>query len=84
LVLLFSIGLDLIVRADSCQACAVVTDPVTEHIMRRIINSTYIPLDGVIQDPQDWPGNDIEPDGSGLKVQTDCFYTAAVSLRRKS
>ena len=23
--------------------------------MRRIINSTYITLDGVIQDPQDWP-----------------------------
>ena len=39
--------------------------------MRRIINSTYISLDGVIQDPQDWPGNDIEPDGTGTKVQTD-------------
>jgi hypothetical protein len=23
--------------------------------MRKIINSTYITLDGVIQDPQDWP-----------------------------
>jgi dihydrofolate reductase len=23
--------------------------------MRRIINSTYVTLDGVIQDPQDWP-----------------------------
>jgi dihydrofolate reductase len=39
--------------------------------MRRIINSTYISLDGVIQDPQDWPGNGIEPDGTGTKVQTD-------------
>jgi hypothetical protein len=24
-------------------------------IMRRIINSTYVTLDSVIQDPQDWP-----------------------------
>jgi dihydrofolate reductase len=39
--------------------------------VRRIINSTYISLDGVIQDPQDWPDNGIEPDGTGLKVQTD-------------
>ena len=23
--------------------------------MRKLINSTYISLDGVIQDPQDWP-----------------------------
>jgi hypothetical protein len=37
--------------------------------MRKIINSTYITLDGVIADPQDWPDNGIEPDGTGLKVQ---------------
>ena len=36
--------------------------------MRRIINSAYISLDGVIQDPQDWPGNAIEPDGTGLRT----------------
>jgi hypothetical protein len=39
--------------------------------MRKIVNSTYITLDGVIQDPQDWPGNGIEPDGTGTKVQMD-------------
>ena len=39
--------------------------------MRRIINSTYIALDGVIQNPQDWPGNGIEDDGTGGKVQMD-------------
>jgi dihydrofolate reductase len=39
--------------------------------MRKIINSTYITLDGVIGDPQDWPGNGIEPDGTGTKVQLD-------------
>ena len=42
--------------------------------MRRIINSTYISLDGVIQDPQDWPENGIESDGTGLKVQTDLLF----------
>jgi len=42
--------------------------------VRRIINSTYISLDGVIQDPQDWPGNGIEGDGTGLKVQTDLLF----------
>ena len=42
--------------------------------MRKIINSTYITLDGVIQDPQDWPDNGIEGDGTGLKVQTDLLF----------
>lgn len=48
--------------------------------MRRIINSTYISLDGVIQNPQDWPGNDIEPDGTGLKVQTDLLFACDAVL----
>jgi dihydrofolate reductase len=39
--------------------------------MRRIINSTYISLDGVIQNPQDWPDNGIESDGTGMTVQVD-------------
>ena len=42
--------------------------------MRRIINSTYISLDGVIQDPQDWPDNGIESDGTGMKVQTELLF----------
>ena len=37
--------------------------------MRRIINSAYISLGGVIQDPQDWLGNGIEPDGTGLSAR---------------
>ena len=48
--------------------------------MRRIINSTYISLDGVIQDPQVWPGNGIEPDGTGLKVQTDLLFACDAVL----
>ena len=42
--------------------------------MRKIINSTYITLDGIIGDPQDWPGNGIEDDGTGLKVQLDLLF----------
>jgi dihydrofolate reductase len=48
--------------------------------MRRIINSTYISLDGVIQDPQDWPGNGIETDGTGAKVQTDLLFACDAVL----
>jgi dihydrofolate reductase len=51
-----------------------------EHSVRRIINSTYISLDGVIQDPQVWPGNGIEPDGTGLKVQTDLLLACDALL----
>ncbi len=48
--------------------------------MRRIINSTYITLDGVISDPQDWPGNGIEPDGTALSVQTDLLFACDAVL----
>jgi dihydrofolate reductase len=48
--------------------------------MRRIINSTYISLDGVIQNPQDWPGNGIEPDGTGTAVQTDLLFACDALL----
>ncbi len=48
--------------------------------MRRIINSTYISLDGVIQNPQDWPDNGIESDGTSGKVQTDLLYACDAVL----
>ena len=48
--------------------------------MRKIINSTYITLDGVIQDPQDWPDNGIEGDGTGLKVQMDLLASCDALL----
>ena len=47
--------------------------------MRRIVNSTYITLDGVIQNP-DWPSNGIEPDGTALKVQTDLLFACDAVL----
>ena len=33
--------------------------------MRRIINSTYITLDGIIENPQDWPSGRHKDDGIG-------------------
>lgn len=48
--------------------------------MRRIINSTYISLDGVIADPEDWPGNGVEPDGTGTRVQTDLLLSCDAML----
>jgi dihydrofolate reductase len=39
--------------------------------MRRIINSTYITLDGIIEDPQDWPSGRHEDDGRGREIQTE-------------
>lgn len=48
--------------------------------MRRIVNSTYISLDGVIKDPQDWPDNGIEPDATGLKAQTELLFACDAVL----
>ena len=39
--------------------------------MRRIINSTYITLDGVIENPQDWPSGRHQDDGRGGQIQTE-------------
>ena len=41
--------------------------------MRRIINSTYITLDGVIENPQDWPSGRHEDDGRD-GFQTDLLF----------
>jgi dihydrofolate reductase len=47
--------------------------------MRRIINSTYITVDGVIQNPQDWPstggGNDV-----GFGIQTELLLACDAVL----
>lgn len=38
--------------------------------MRRIVNSTYVTLDGVIQDPQDWPELDsLTNDGAAIQTE---------------
>jgi dihydrofolate reductase len=47
--------------------------------MRRIINSTYISLDGVIQDPQDWPSSGV-PDDRGLTIQTELLLACDAQI----
>jgi len=48
--------------------------------MRRIINSTYISLDGVIQDPQDWPRTNVPSDGVFGTVQTELLFACDAVL----
>jgi dihydrofolate reductase len=47
--------------------------------MRKIINSTYISLDGVIQDPQDWPSSSVADD-RGLVIQTELLLGSDAQL----
>jgi dihydrofolate reductase len=47
--------------------------------MRRIINSTYISLDGVIQDPQDWPSSTVGDDRGGV-IQTDLLLSCDTQI----
>ena len=47
--------------------------------MRRLINSTYITLDGVIVNPQDWPSSGIEDDAGGI-IQTELLFACDAVL----
>jgi dihydrofolate reductase len=46
--------------------------------MRRIINSTYITLDGVIENPQDWPSDEFD-EASGA-IQTELLFACDAVL----
>lgn len=48
--------------------------------MRKIINSTYISLDGVIQNPQDWPSSRHEDDGAAGALQTELLFACDAVL----
>ncbi len=53
--------------------------------MRRIINSTYISIDGVIENPQDWPSGRHEDDGRGGRIQTELLLGCdAVLMGRRT
>ena len=53
--------------------------------MRRIVNSTYITLDGVIEHPETWPDTGVAGDGTGLRVQTDLLFGCdAVLMGRRT
>jgi dihydrofolate reductase len=52
--------------------------------MRKIINSTYITLDGVIENPQDWPTGTVTDDLGG-QVQSDLLHACdAVLMGRRT
>ncbi|WP_433332260.1 dihydrofolate reductase family protein [Spirillospora sp. CA-294931] len=52
--------------------------------MRKIINSTYMTLDGVIENPQNWPSTPGD-DGTGGTVQTELLASCdAVLMGRKT
>lgn len=48
--------------------------------MRRIINSTYITLDGIIENPQDRPSGRHEDDGRGGEIQTELLLSCDALL----
>jgi dihydrofolate reductase len=53
--------------------------------MRRIINSTYISIDGVIENPHEWPSGRHEDDGRGGQIQTDLLLGCdAVLMGRRT
>jgi hypothetical protein len=53
--------------------------------MRRIINSTYITLDGIIENPQDWPSGRHQDDGRGSEIQTELLLSCdALLLGRRT
>jgi dihydrofolate reductase len=53
--------------------------------MRRIINSTYVTLDGVIEAPQDWPSGRHAGDERGGQIQTDLLLGCdAVLMGRRT
>jgi dihydrofolate reductase len=47
--------------------------------MRKIINSTYISLDGVIKNPQDWPASTVDDD-TGATIQTELLFACDAVL----
>ncbi len=53
--------------------------------MRKIINSTYISLDGVIEEPHLWPALPKTGDGTATKVQTELIEACdAVLMGRRT
>src|SRR3954464_10114885 len=57
-------------RAGLCGGRSCLADE-RDRTMRRIINSTYITLDGVIENPQDWPSGRHEGDTRVGEIQTE-------------
>jgi len=53
--------------------------------MRKIINSTYISLDGVVENPHTWPSIERPSDGRGDHIQTELLESCdAVLMGRRT
>jgi dihydrofolate reductase len=53
--------------------------------MRKIVNSTYISLDGVVEGPHKWPSIERPSDGRGDEIQTDLLMACdAVLMGRRT
>jgi dihydrofolate reductase len=53
--------------------------------MSRIINSTYVTLDGAVENPQNWPSGRHEDDGRAQQIQTDLLLSCeAVLMGRRT
>jgi dihydrofolate reductase len=53
--------------------------------MARIINSTYITIDGAVENPQDWPSGRHEDDGRAQQIQLDLLLSCeAVLMGRRT
>jgi dihydrofolate reductase len=56
-----------------------------KHPMSRIINSTYITLDGAIEAPQNWPSGRHEDDGRAQEIQANLLLSCeAVLMGRRT
>jgi dihydrofolate reductase len=59
-------------------------DPTPPLDMRRIVNSTFISLDGVIENPQDWPASEVVDDRA-YTIQRDLLFACdAVLMGRRT
>jgi dihydrofolate reductase len=54
--------------------------PTKERAMRQLINSTYITLDGVIENPHLWPPLGRGPSDEGDTIQTDLLQSCDIVL----
>ena len=53
--------------------------------MSRLINSTYITLDGAVENPQDWPSGRHQDDGRAQQIQTELLLGCeAVLMGRRT
>jgi dihydrofolate reductase len=48
--------------------------------MSRLINSTYITIDGAVENPQDWPSGRHEDDGRAEQIQTELLLSCETVL----